>query len=175
MIRINLLGAQKGKNKRSAASAAAVMEVGDVGSPKVKVLVVLVLAGLVNAGYVEALFHVYLGRDADPGGLAYWIGRLGAHTVTRAGAARALQVSKEAVGRRVHGRARFRPQRRGRVPIEINLFRHHHLIAVFVRRSAPCACSLLNFLAFGPCNRGRKRRAAPAVGAFCASGATEIF
>jgi len=51
MIRINLLGAQKGKNKRSAASAAAVMEVGDVGSPKLKVLVVLVLAALVNAGY----------------------------------------------------------------------------------------------------------------------------
>ena len=51
MIRINLLGAQKGKNKRSAASAAAVMEVGDVGSPKLKILVVLVLAGLVNVGY----------------------------------------------------------------------------------------------------------------------------
>jgi Tfp pilus assembly protein PilN len=51
MIRINLLGAQKGKNKRSAASAAAVMEVGDVGSPKMKVLLVLVLAGLVNLGY----------------------------------------------------------------------------------------------------------------------------
>ena len=52
MIRINLLGAQsKGKNKRSAASSAAVMEVGDVGSPKVKVLVVLVLAALVNVGY----------------------------------------------------------------------------------------------------------------------------
>jgi Tfp pilus assembly protein PilN len=51
MIRINLLGAQKGKNKRSAASTAAVMEVGDVGSPKLKVLVVLVLAALVNAGY----------------------------------------------------------------------------------------------------------------------------
>ena len=51
MIRINLLGAQKGKYKRSAASAAAVMEVGDVGSPKVKVLVVLVLAALVNVGY----------------------------------------------------------------------------------------------------------------------------
>jgi Tfp pilus assembly protein PilN len=52
MIRINLLGAQKGKNKRgSAASAAAVMEVGDVGSPKMKVLVVLVLAALVNVGY----------------------------------------------------------------------------------------------------------------------------
>jgi Tfp pilus assembly protein PilN len=51
MIRINLLGAQKGKNKRSAASAAAVMEVGDVGSPKVKILVVVVLAALVNVGY----------------------------------------------------------------------------------------------------------------------------
>jgi Tfp pilus assembly protein PilN len=51
MIRINLLGAQKGKNKRSAASAAAVLEVGDVGSPKLKVLVVLVLAALVNVGY----------------------------------------------------------------------------------------------------------------------------
>ena len=51
MIRINLLGAQKGKQKRSAASAAAVMEVGDVGSPKMKVLVVLVLAALVNVGY----------------------------------------------------------------------------------------------------------------------------
>ena len=51
MIRINLLGQQKGKNKRSAASAAAVMEVGDVGSPKLKILVVLVLAALVNVGY----------------------------------------------------------------------------------------------------------------------------
>ena len=51
MIRINLLGAQKGKNKRSAASAAAVMEVGDGGSPKLKVLVVLALAALVNVGY----------------------------------------------------------------------------------------------------------------------------
>ena len=51
MIRINLLGAQKGKNKRSAASAAAVMEVGDVGSPKLKILVVLVVAALINVGY----------------------------------------------------------------------------------------------------------------------------
>jgi Tfp pilus assembly protein PilN len=51
MIRINLLGTQKSKNKRSAASAAAVMEVGDVGSPRMKVLVVVVLAGLVNLGY----------------------------------------------------------------------------------------------------------------------------
>jgi type IV pilus assembly protein PilN len=51
MIRINLLGTQKGKNKRSAASSAAVMEVGDVGSPKMKILVVLALAALVNLGY----------------------------------------------------------------------------------------------------------------------------
>ncbi len=52
MIRINLLGTQKGKNKRSAgSSAAAVMEVGDVGSPKMKILVVLALAALVNLGY----------------------------------------------------------------------------------------------------------------------------
>jgi Tfp pilus assembly protein PilN len=52
MIRINLLGIQKGKNKRSAgSSAAAVMEVGDVGSPKMKILVVLALAALVNLGY----------------------------------------------------------------------------------------------------------------------------
>lgn len=51
MIRINLLGQQKGKNKRSAASAAAVMEVGDVGSPTMKVLVALVLAAVVNGGY----------------------------------------------------------------------------------------------------------------------------
>jgi Tfp pilus assembly protein PilN len=51
MIRINLLGTQKGKNKRSAASSAAVMEVGDVGSPKMKVLVVVLLAGLLNLGY----------------------------------------------------------------------------------------------------------------------------
>jgi type IV pilus assembly protein PilN len=52
MIRINLLGTQKGKNKRSAgSSAAAVMEVGDVGSSKMKILVVLALAALVNLGY----------------------------------------------------------------------------------------------------------------------------
>jgi len=51
MIRINLLGAPKPKNKRAAASAAAVMEMGEVGSPKMKVLVVLVLAALLNLGY----------------------------------------------------------------------------------------------------------------------------
>jgi type IV pilus assembly protein PilN len=51
MIRINLLGQSKSKNKRGAPTSMAVMEVGDPGSPKMKVLVVLVLAGLLNVGY----------------------------------------------------------------------------------------------------------------------------
>ena len=48
MIRINLLGQPKPKNKRAAASAAAVMEMGEVGSPKLKVVLVLGLAAAVN-------------------------------------------------------------------------------------------------------------------------------
>ncbi len=51
MIRINLLGAPKPKNKRAAASAVAVMEMGEVGSPKMKVLVVLSVVALLNLGY----------------------------------------------------------------------------------------------------------------------------
>jgi len=51
MIRINLLGTQKGKGKRSAGPSAAVMEVGDVGSPKMKVLIILLIVGLGNFGY----------------------------------------------------------------------------------------------------------------------------
>ena len=53
MIRINLLETSKGKNKRAGGSAAAMptMEMGDMGSPKLKVLVVLVLAGALNFGY----------------------------------------------------------------------------------------------------------------------------
>src|SRR5881398_580645 len=51
MIRINLLGQANSKNKRGAPTSTAVMEVGDPGSPKIKVLVVLVLAGLLNVGY----------------------------------------------------------------------------------------------------------------------------
>jgi len=51
MIRINLLGQPRPKNKRAAASAAAVMEMGEVGSPKLKVLVVLLLAGALNLMY----------------------------------------------------------------------------------------------------------------------------
>src|SRR6202158_3242670 len=43
MIRINLLGNSKQKNRRSAAPSAPSIEVGDVGSPMVKVLVALML------------------------------------------------------------------------------------------------------------------------------------
>src|SRR5712692_7640114 len=48
MIRINLLGSSKPKNRRSAGPAAPTIEVGDVGSPKVKVLVALMLAVAFN-------------------------------------------------------------------------------------------------------------------------------
>ena len=52
MIRINLLGISKSKGKRGgAATSAPVMEVGDVGSPKMKVLVVLALAASLNLAY----------------------------------------------------------------------------------------------------------------------------
>ena len=51
MIRINLLGQPRPKNKRAAASAAAVMEMGEVGSPKLKVILVVLLAVTLNAGY----------------------------------------------------------------------------------------------------------------------------
>src|SRR5260370_34278320 len=48
MIRINLLGMSKPKTRRSAGPAAPTIEVGDVGSPKVKVLVALMLAVAFN-------------------------------------------------------------------------------------------------------------------------------
>jgi Tfp pilus assembly protein PilN len=51
MIRINLLGQPRPKNKRAAASAAAVMEMGEVGSPKLKVLLVVTLAAVLNLTY----------------------------------------------------------------------------------------------------------------------------
>ncbi|MBZ5570987.1 MAG: PilN domain-containing protein [Acidobacteriia bacterium] len=50
MIRINLLGAPKPKNKRSSVSVPNVMEMGEPGSPKVKILVVLALAATLNVG-----------------------------------------------------------------------------------------------------------------------------
>ena len=48
MIRINLLEAPKPKNKRSAMPSMPTMEVGDVGSPRLKVLVVFGLAAAFN-------------------------------------------------------------------------------------------------------------------------------
>ena len=51
MIRINLLGTTKPKARHAAANTAVGMEVGDVGSPRVKILLVLVVAIVVNAGW----------------------------------------------------------------------------------------------------------------------------
>jgi len=53
MIKINLLENSKGKNKRAGGGGPAMptMEMGDLGSPKLKVLVVLLVAGLLNFGY----------------------------------------------------------------------------------------------------------------------------
>src|ERR1700690_4528834 len=53
MIKINLLESSKGKNKRGGSNGPAMptMEMGDMGSPKLKVLVVLLVAGAVNFGY----------------------------------------------------------------------------------------------------------------------------
>jgi len=49
MIRINLLGAPKPKGKRAVVvNAAAVLEVGEVGSPNLKIAIVLVLAACFN-------------------------------------------------------------------------------------------------------------------------------
>jgi Tfp pilus assembly protein PilN len=58
MIKINLLETAKGKNKRGGASAVPslpAMEMGDLGSPKLKVLIVVVVAGLLNYGYWHRL------------------------------------------------------------------------------------------------------------------------
>ncbi|MGA9391512.1 MAG: PilN domain-containing protein [Candidatus Sulfotelmatobacter sp.] len=53
MIKINLLESSKGKNKRGGSNAPTMptMEMGDLGSPKLKVLVVLLVAGVLNFGY----------------------------------------------------------------------------------------------------------------------------
>ena len=60
MIRINLLDTAKGKGKRvSSASLPSMptMEMGDMGSPKLKILVIAVLVGLLNLGYWYRLNH----------------------------------------------------------------------------------------------------------------------
>jgi Tfp pilus assembly protein PilN len=58
MIRINLLGTPKPKNKRSrTAIAAPAIELGEVGSPAMKILVAVVLAAGVNGAYWFQLDH----------------------------------------------------------------------------------------------------------------------
>jgi Tfp pilus assembly protein PilN len=53
MIRINLLETSKGKNKRAGGGGPTMpaMDMGDMGSPKLKVLVVILIAGALNFGY----------------------------------------------------------------------------------------------------------------------------
>ena len=53
MIKINLLENSKGKSKRGAGSGPSMpsMELGDLGSPKLKVLLVIIICGAVNFGY----------------------------------------------------------------------------------------------------------------------------
>jgi len=59
MIKINLLENSKGKNKRGGGGGPSMptMEMGDMGSPKLKILAVLVVAGLFNLGYWYRLDH----------------------------------------------------------------------------------------------------------------------
>ena len=58
MIKINLLESNKGKGKRGGSGPSMpAIEMGDMGSPKLKVLAVVVLAGLVNMGYWYRLDH----------------------------------------------------------------------------------------------------------------------
>lgn len=58
MIKINLLETAKGKGKRGGGGPSLPsMDMGDMGSPKLKVLVVLVAVGLFNLGYWYRLDH----------------------------------------------------------------------------------------------------------------------
>jgi Tfp pilus assembly protein PilN len=59
MIKINLLESSKQKNKRGGNSAPAMptMQVGDLGSPRLKVLVIVLIAGLGNFTYWYRLDH----------------------------------------------------------------------------------------------------------------------
>lgn len=51
MIRINLLGAPKPKNKKASASSMQSVDMGEVGSPMLKIIVCLLLAGVLNGAY----------------------------------------------------------------------------------------------------------------------------
>jgi Tfp pilus assembly protein PilN len=59
MIKINLLENSKGKSKRGGGGGPSMptMEMGDMGSPKLKVLAVLVVVGLFNLSYWYRLDH----------------------------------------------------------------------------------------------------------------------
>jgi len=58
MIKINLLETGKGKRASSAGPSMPTMEMGDMGSPKLKILVVMVVVGLANLGYWYRLDHL---------------------------------------------------------------------------------------------------------------------
>jgi len=55
MIRINLLGAPKPKNKKASASSMQSVDMGEVGSPMLKIIVCLLLAGVLNGAYLLQL------------------------------------------------------------------------------------------------------------------------
>jgi Tfp pilus assembly protein PilN len=58
MIKINLLEINKGKGKRtSTAPSMPSIEMGDMGSPKLKILAIIVIVGLANLGYWYRLDH----------------------------------------------------------------------------------------------------------------------
>lgn len=59
MIKINLLETSKGKGKRATSAGPSMpsIEMGDMGSPNLKILVAVVLAGLINLGYWYRLDH----------------------------------------------------------------------------------------------------------------------
>src|SRR5579872_6543453 len=64
MIKINLLENSKGKGKRGGSSPVMpTMEMGDMGSPKLKILVIVVIVGLANLGYWSRLDH--LSKEID--------------------------------------------------------------------------------------------------------------
>jgi len=66
MIKINLLENSKGKSKRGGGGGPSMptMEMGDMGSPKLKILAVLVVAGLFNLSYWYRLDHQAKAIDA---------------------------------------------------------------------------------------------------------------
>src|SRR5215475_7251211 len=66
MIKINLLESAKGKGKRGGGGGGPSMpsmEMGQMGSPNLKIIVVVLIAGLINAGYWYRLDHQ--GKEID--------------------------------------------------------------------------------------------------------------